>query len=55
MANADHFVALSECHLMNPQTMAEIAYYPGYQRWFESMGVMRAWAAAEHGAQERQE
>jgi predicted TIM-barrel fold metal-dependent hydrolase len=41
----DYFVALSECHLMNPQSLAEMAYYPQVQRWWESVeGVMRAWA-----------
>ncbi len=45
MANTDHFVALSECHLMNEQSMGEIAYYPGFERWWQSVdGVMRAWA-----------
>jgi predicted TIM-barrel fold metal-dependent hydrolase len=41
----DHFVALSECHLMNEQTMAEISYYPGFQRWWSSVdGVIGVWA-----------
>lgn len=45
MAGSDPFVALSECHLMNPATLAEIAYYPGVQRWWGSVdGVMRAWS-----------
>ena len=44
MANEDLFVALTECHFMNPQTMSEIDYYPGVQRWWGSVdGVMRAW------------
>lgn len=41
----DYFVALSECHLMNPETLAEVAYYPNIQRWWGSVnGVMKAWA-----------
>ncbi len=45
MANPDHFVALTECHFMNEQSMEEMSYYPGFQRWWESVnGVMRAWA-----------
>ena len=24
----DYFVALTECHFMNPQTMSEITYFP---------------------------
>jgi hypothetical protein len=28
MAEPDYFVALTECHFMNPQTMSEIDYYP---------------------------
>jgi predicted TIM-barrel fold metal-dependent hydrolase len=33
---------------MNPQTMSEIAYYPGVQRWWGSVdGVMRAWAGRD--------
>jgi len=44
MAKQDPFVALSECHLLNEATMAEIAYYPDFQRWMESVGgVLRAW------------
>jgi predicted TIM-barrel fold metal-dependent hydrolase len=40
-----HFVALTECHLLNQSTIAEIAYYPNVQRWWQSVdGVMRAWA-----------
>ena len=43
MANNDHFVALSECHFMNPQTMEEISYFPNMERWWDSVnGVMRA-------------
>lgn len=45
MANTDHFVALTECHFMNEQSLEEMSYYPGFQRWWESVnGVMRAWA-----------
>ena len=45
MAENDHFVALSECHFMNPQTLEELNYYPGMPRWWDSVnGVMRAWA-----------
>lgn len=44
MANTDPFVALSECHFMNPESMHEMAYYPGFERWWKSIdGVMRAW------------
>ena len=48
MAKTDPFVALSECHFMNPQTLAEISYYPQHQRWWASVdGVMRAWAGRD--------
>ena len=48
MANEDFFVALTECHFMNPQTMSEIDYYPGVQRWWGSVdGVMRAWSGRD--------
>jgi predicted TIM-barrel fold metal-dependent hydrolase len=41
----DYFVALSECHLMNEASLAEMSYYPDFQRWWQSVdGVMRAWA-----------
>lgn len=44
MADKDYFVALSECHFMNPESMEEMSYYPGYERWWKSIdGVMRAW------------
>ena len=47
MPGTDHFVALSECHFMNPQTTEEISYYPNYERWWRSIGgVMRAWGGA---------
>ncbi len=45
MANKDHFVALTECHLINEQSVAEISYYPEFQRWWQSVdGVVGAWA-----------
>jgi predicted TIM-barrel fold metal-dependent hydrolase len=45
VASKDHFVALSECHFMNEASMAEMSYYPNFQRWWGSVdGVMRAWA-----------
>ncbi len=48
MADPDYFVALTECHFMNPQTMSEIDYYPGVQRWWGSVdGVMRAWSGRD--------
>ncbi len=48
MSNEDSFVALSECHFMNPQTLAEVNYYPGNQRWWDSVdGVMRAWSGRD--------
>ncbi len=43
-ADKEYFVALSECHFMNPESMEEMSYYPGYERWWKSIdGVMRAW------------
>ena len=48
MATTDYFVALTECHFMNPQTLSEISYYPGVQRWWGSIdGVMRAWSGRD--------
>jgi predicted TIM-barrel fold metal-dependent hydrolase len=45
VASNDYFVALSECHFMNPGSMEEMSYYPGFERWWRSVdGVMRAWA-----------
>ena len=45
MASKDHFVALSECHLLNEQSLAEMSYYPEFTRWWQSVdGVLRAWA-----------
>ena len=44
MSKTDYFVALSECHFMSPEAMHEMAYYPGFERWWKSIdGVMRAW------------
>lgn len=48
MPEDNHFVALSECHFLNPATMAEVAYYPDNQRWWDSVdGVMRAWSGRD--------
>jgi len=48
VANNDHFVALSECHFMNPGTLQEIEYYPNTSRWWASVdGVMRAWSGRD--------
>ncbi len=48
MASKNHFVALTECHLMNEASMGEMAYYPDFQRWWQSVdGVMRAWAGRD--------
>jgi len=48
VSDPNHFVALSECHFMNPGTLAEVAYYPGNQRWWDSVdGVMRAWSGRD--------
>lgn len=43
------FVALSECHFMNPATMKELAnYYPDMKRWWQSVqGVLRAWSGVD--------
>ena len=50
MEKQDPFVALSECHLLNEATMAEIAYYPNFQRWMQSVdGVLRAWTKRSPG------
>ena len=44
----DYFIAMTEFHFMNPQTMSEIAYYPNVQRWWGSVdGVMRAWSGRD--------
>jgi hypothetical protein len=48
VANNDPFVALTECHLMNPGTLHEISYYPNVARWWASVdGVMRAWSGRD--------
>jgi len=45
MASKDHFVALSECHLLNEATLAEIGYFPNFYKWWQSIdAVMRVWA-----------
>jgi predicted TIM-barrel fold metal-dependent hydrolase len=45
VAKNDYFVALSECHFMNEASLAEMSYYPEFERWWQSVdGVMRAWA-----------
>jgi predicted TIM-barrel fold metal-dependent hydrolase len=47
MADQDYFVALSECH-MSPAN-ADIAYYPDYKRFWESLkGVFDAWHGPGH-------
>ena len=44
MASKDYFVALSECQLLNEASLAEMSYYPNFQRWWRSVdGVMRGW------------
>ncbi len=45
MASTDHFVALTECHLLNEATLAEVGYFPNFHRWWQSVdAVMRVWA-----------
>ncbi len=45
MANKDYFVALSECQMMNEQVVSEVAYFPEFQRWWQSVdGVVGVWA-----------
>src|SRR3990172_637053 len=45
MANKDYFVALTECQMMNEQVVGEVAYYPEFQRWWQSVdGVVGVWA-----------
>lgn len=48
-AGGDHFVALSECHFLNPEAVAEISgYYPNTARWWKSVqGVLRAWSGID--------
>jgi predicted TIM-barrel fold metal-dependent hydrolase len=44
----DYFVALTEFHFMNLQTMSEITYYPGMHQFHDSVnGVLRAWAGRD--------
>ena len=44
MAETDHFVALTECHLLNEQALMEMIYYPDFQRWLGSVdGVVGVW------------
>lgn len=44
----DYFVALTEFHFMNLQTMSEITYYPGMHHFHDSVnGVLRAWAGRD--------
>ncbi|MBP9713290.1 MAG: amidohydrolase [Sterolibacterium sp.] len=44
----DYFIAMTEFHFMNLQTMSEIDYYPNVQRWWGSVdGVMRAWSGRD--------
>ena len=49
MESKGQFVALSECHFLNPVAMAEIrGYYPNAKRWGTSVqGVLRAWSGAD--------
>jgi predicted TIM-barrel fold metal-dependent hydrolase len=45
VANQEHFVALSECHLLNEAALEEMSYFPDFARWGGSVnGVMQAWA-----------
>ncbi|MBM5810366.1 MAG: amidohydrolase [Gammaproteobacteria bacterium] len=48
MSDRDFFVAMTEFHFMNLQTMSEIDYYPDVHRWWGSVdGVMRAWSGRD--------
>jgi predicted TIM-barrel fold metal-dependent hydrolase len=51
----DHFVALSECHFLNMDTMAELSnYYPNTKRWWYSVqGVLRAWSGVDPAVKRR--
>jgi predicted TIM-barrel fold metal-dependent hydrolase len=51
----DHFVALSECHFLNMETMAELSnYYPNTKRWWYSVqGVLRAWSGVDPAVKRR--
>jgi predicted TIM-barrel fold metal-dependent hydrolase len=45
MSRSQPFVALSECHFINPGAILEMVYFPGFERWWGSVdGVLRAWA-----------
>jgi len=45
MSKKDFFVAMTEFHFMNLQTMSEIGYYPGMHHFHSSVsGVLRAWS-----------
>ncbi len=51
MAKEESFVALSECHLLNEAAVAEMAYYPNFARFWESVNtIMRVWCGREIGA-----
>lgn len=47
--SSNHFVALTECHLLNPAALAEtFGYYPQAMRWWKSVrGVLRAWSGPD--------
>jgi predicted TIM-barrel fold metal-dependent hydrolase len=48
MSKRDYFIALTEFHFMNLQTMSEITYYPGMHHFHDSVnGVLRAWAGRD--------
>ena len=50
MSQKDYFVAMTEFHFLNQQTLSEIAYYPGVAAWWNSVaGVLRAWYAIDMG------
>ena len=45
MSAKDFFVAMTEFHFMNTQTLSEIGYYPGMKHFHSSVsGVLRAWS-----------
>lgn len=48
MSSKDYFVAMTEFHFMNLQTMSEIGYYPQMKRFHDSVGgVLKAWAGRD--------
>jgi predicted TIM-barrel fold metal-dependent hydrolase len=48
MTKTDHFVALSECHLLNEQALQEMSYYPNAKRFqFSLKSIMRAWCGRD--------